>query len=255
MIKLNNIYQQQISFKRLPFVKVDNYNIPNDNNLSFKDAQKSDVFVKIDADYEPGQYYLKIKNDNYRNIAESLFRISDKEKSIFTAYMDVIGNKNKGKGLGVIMHLNNIMELLENNLSSIKLYSMGHAVLFHGKCKFEPRLNGMEELINTMYTISRKDCSKFPELLPISTKAGKLFDELYEISRIGIFVSEENTQKGNKIAKEYIDFISKQKLTKEEQEEYGFSSGFHMELPKYKIIENKDFFNNLFKKYDIDYEL
>ena len=85
----------------------------------------------------------------------------------------------------------------------------------------------------------------------------KATEYLNEIVYTGGFycLSPKNLKKASDIVTEYIEKVNTKKLSQEEREEYGFPSGFDMVLTREKILENKDFFNTLFKKYKVDYQI
>ena len=60
-------------------------------------------------------------------------------------------------------------------------------------------------------------------------------------------------QEGNRILYEYLQEISRSGLNK--MDEFEVPMGITMELTKKKILENKDFYNELFKKFNIDYQI
>ena len=243
-----------ISFKRIPFKKIDNSKIAQEYNIPVSDKNGYDVFVRINEDYGTDHFETSIDTIDESNLAKNQFSIDHINKLLNNGGMDVWRKSNRGKGLGVVMHLNSIMELLENNLDKIYLYSLGQAVLFHGKCKFEPQLDSMDEIMDTMYTISCKDCKKIPELKEVVKQAGDYFDEVQYSSGVNC-LKPKNLEYANEIVQKYIDILSKKRLSPAEKEEYSFPIGFNMVLTKEKILENKDFFNGLYKKFNIDYEI
>ena len=62
-----------------------------------------------------------------------------------------------------------------------------------------------------------------------------------------------NINEGNAILDRYIQNVLANKLHKDEN--FSFNSGFEMMLTKKDVIENKDYYNSLFKKYGIDYQI
>lgn len=144
--------------------------------------------------------------------------------------------------------------MMENDLDKIELYSLGQAVLFHEKCKFEPQLKNIYDIIDSLDFISKKDCKKIPQIKDVEKEAGEYFDEIQFTN--GIYcLNPRKLEYANSLVSRYIEAVNSKKLTPEEKEEYGFPQGFDMVLTKEKVLENKDFFNGLFKKFDIDYEI
>lgn len=247
-----NSINSLVSFKQIPFLERNNIKIVSGYKIPVKND--SDVFVKVESDYEENEHETVIKREYSSSIARGKFEIDKKKRILKAGNMDVFKEHQKGKGFGIVLHLNNIMEMLENDLDKIELYSLGQAVLFHGKCKFEPRLRGSDEIMETLYSISEKDSEKIPQLKEIVKEAGEYFDEIHFTN--GIYcLNPQKLEYANSLVSRYIEAVNSRKLTPEEKEEYGFMHGFDMVLTKEKVLENKDFFNGLFKKFDIDYEI
>lgn len=241
-----------IAFKQIPFDKKGNNKIVKDYTVQIKND--SDVFVHVEEDYENNHYRTVIDNMDFDNLAKNEFSINKNKKTISNGCMDVWDKKDRGKGLGIILHLNNIMELMENDLDKIELHSIGSAVLFHGKCKFQPELRTREAIEDVLYEISLKDYAKMPVIKDSVTKAVDYLNEIHFTGGLHC-LDKENILKVNRLISEYIDSVNSQKLSKEERFEYGFSSGFDMSLSREDIIENREFFNKLFEKYGIDYKI
>lgn len=241
-----------ISFKKIPFESIGKVKIPSQYSLPVKND--CDVFVKVHADSKENAFVTEIEDFEKKNIATNKFKIDFLNGLIKNAGMDVWGNLDRGKGFGIVMHLNNVMALFENNLERIQLESLGQAVFFHSLCKFEPDLKDRDDIETTLVFISSKDTKKYPDLKESVQKADKMLDEIMITG--GMYCrSDKNLKRANDIVKEYIELILQKKLDKQEKEEYGFNQGFRMVLTKERILENKDFFNKLFESKGIDYEI
>lgn len=245
-----------ISFKQIPLLryKKEDGEIKIVSPYLLPQKYDRDVFVKIKTkDFDDDEYKTQI-TDGQVEIASNDFCIDKEEKVLKNAGMEVWDKNHRGKGFGVVMHLNNVIEVLENDLDRIHLYSMGEAVLFHGKCKFEPDFCDRDSIEEALYQISLKDFMKFPEIESSVDKAVKYLNEIFITGGINC-LNRDKLKYAQDIVTEYIEAVNTKKLTPEEREEYGFANGFNMVLTKEKILENKDFFNNLFRKYHIDYEI
>lgn len=242
-----------VSFKQIPIIRRGDIKIVSPYTLPQK--YDEDVFVKIEPNAEhENRFETLINLRETKNLARNQFLIDKEEKTLKNAGMDVWSTKQRGKGLGIVLHLNNVMELLENDLDKIELYSMGQAVLFHGKCKLRPSLRDKDDIETALYTVSLKDYKKFPQIKNVVQKATDYLDEVLFSGGVSC-LNRQNLKKANDIVSEYIETINTQKLTPQEREDFGFSSGFDMVLTKERILENKDFFNDLFEKYKIDYKI
>lgn len=239
--------QKLVFVKRRTFRLMPSYKIGNNNG--------KDIFVKVKTDNIRRNEFKTLIKANYSNsIAKTNFRLNKKLKILHCSTMDVFDKKQRGKGYGIIMHLTNIIELMENDFDKIRLMALPSAILFHGKCKFVPVLEDKNDIMNAMFDIARKKSDVYKDLKPVIVKAGEYFDELYSTG--GLLCLNPNKLKyANGIAKEYIEIISKKKLSPEERKKYTFNFVMNMELTKEEILKNKDFFNKLFKKFNIDYKI
>lgn len=243
-----------ISFKKLPFYNKANIQLAQDYEIPAKNSLDEDYFVKMSYEPTEGEYSAIIYNEHYENIAKNKFLINKTKKELYATNMDVWDKKNRNKGLGEILHLNNIMELLENKLKTIRVFSLAPAIFFHSKYKFEPTLTNYDDILEAMYTISTKDCSSLPRLQETVDEAAEVFDNVFAASSFNPQYGK-NIKKANQILKDYINIINNTKLPPDIKEYYAFTNGITMTLSKESIIENKNFFNNLFKKHSIDYEI
>lgn len=243
-----------ISFKNIPFkiYKSDTL-LPKESIIS-KDNNQKDVFVSVKPTKDDCSFKTLVKDKNKRIIAENNFSINHNQSKINNAGMEVLKKEEKGKGYGIVMHLMSVVELMENNLDRIELNSMPQAILFHGKCKFKPQINDCYDSESVMLQISQKNCVEIPELAQPVKRAGELFDKMY-FSNTFNFSWNEDIKSVNEIADEYIQTLAAHKLTKSQKSSYALKNVIPMVLTKENIIQNKNFYNNLFKKYNIDYQI
>ena len=107
---VNNI----ISFKKLPFYEKANIKLAKDYEIPAKNFLDDEYFIKMNYDPIEGEYSTDIYNEHFENIAKNQFIINKDKKELYATNMDVWNPQNRHKGLGEILHLNNIMEMLEN---------------------------------------------------------------------------------------------------------------------------------------------
>lgn len=242
-----------ISFKNIPTKKINGIKINADYKIPAKDNSEQDIFVNTAKEKNKERFCTNLKTNTNINIAENHFKIDSQNKLLDDITMKVKESADRNKGYGAIMHLNNIIELLENDLEQIKLYSLNEAVLFHAKYKFQPEITNYENIRDIMFCISKKNCKKFPELKEVTQKAGNYFDEMF-YSFINCY-NKDNLKYANDIVQEYFDIINSKKLDAKEKEHYALNTCIDMVLTKEQILRNKDYFNQLFKKYNIDYKI
>lgn len=241
-----------VSFKQLQTIKTGGLKLPVDYKVVLKD--EADCFVRTNLDYEDNKTCTVIDSDDVYDIAQSRVEIDKENKILINNNIDVLRKQYRGKGFGIILHLNNIIEMFENNLQKIRLFSLGQSVLFHAKCGFEPDISSPYTMEYVIFDISAKDCHDMPEIKETVKKANNFANKLIK-AKNHPDKYKVDCKEGNAIIKEYLDIITKKKLSSQERALYGFDSGFPMVLTKEKILENKDFFNGLFKKFGIDYEV
>lgn len=251
MLNISLINKSILSFKKIPIEKINNVNLSPEYKFVTKDYH--DYFVRSDFDSYDKKLYTAIDNEEDINIANNDAEINLAAKTLYANNMCVFSTNKRRQGLGIVLHLNNVINLLENNLDNIKLFSLGTAVLFHSKCKFEPDIKDTKTLMEILSEISDKDVSNFPEIKDVAQRA----DDFVLIAgyKNGIKDYQKFLQEGNEIVSEYLNIVSSKKLNYIDSCEYGLFEGMNMILTKEKILENKDFYNKLFKKYNIDYEI
>ncbi len=240
-----NPQHNSISFEALKFKKVNNYiNIFEDFPIKLKYGNLTeDCFVRANTDTK--RFYVDVENKEGRHLGISTSN-TIKDKSVL--YNSIIQNLHQDcniQGVGSTMRLGQIIILLENpKINKIKLFSMGDAVFFHSKFKFKPAITDKEELTK-----------KLEDILVHSN------DERFSknVEDVKNLLSNDNQSKkyylknGNEILKQYLQNVVKNNLHKDPK--FKIYSGFDMELTKKDILDNQDFYNNLFNKFGIDYQI
>lgn len=242
-----------ISFKNIPIKKLKGINVPVNYKIKEKDSEE-DIFINTHPKEKKGKFYTSINKGILNNLSQNEFSIDLKNKTLEDETMRVFDINDRKKGYGAIMHLNNIIEVLENDLEKIELFSLQEAILFHAKYKFQPKVKNYEDIRDIMFCISQKNCDNFPELKKITQKAANFFDDMFYTS---IFNNKNKDiiKDANDIMQEYFDTVNSKKLSISEQEYYALNTSIDMFLTKDRILKNKDFFNKLFEKYNIDYKI
>lgn len=250
MINLDSTQtNKNISFKQIPFQKLNGIKAFSEIHCitpakTLEHIPSKDYFLRIERDYVPEKFHLELDNDDFENIGSSEIELKN-NKTLYNHNIDVIKKSLRHSGTGSIMHLGHIITMLENGMDKIELYSLGEAVHFHSKFKFEPAIKDIQSL------------SDFLQLDILPKADDKRFNRLAK--KVINWNSNRDTslqdklKKGNQILYEYLQIINQQKLNR--LRKYQISPGFNMVLTREKVIENKDFYNNLFKKYGIDYEI
>ncbi len=183
---------------------------------------------------------FKHSDDEFLPAASESVCFRPETKSVELDLMKTVEGK-RNLGLGASMHLLGIIELLENDYDYLKLYSISSAVPFHAKFGYKPDAKRWEDgLALNMESISEE---KDPRLWQFAFRAKTLI----------LSCDNDCVRKGNILLAEYIRAASKIK-SKEEMENL-LPIGTTMKLSKSSIMKHKQFYNKLFKKYDIDYKI
>ncbi len=235
-MKIENLHPN-INFQKLKTIKNDDLNLFDDFSCRDKNYQVYTVNIN------------KIDNDKL-NITindEDIFDQSSKEEIQIYNNRLIVNNmatKNsfQEKGLGTILHLANIIEMLENNLGSVNLFATATALPFHAKFGFYPDEMWEEGLYNNIVKLAKQ---KNPLYNNYSKRAAVLLARDIPLT--------EKAAIGNKIMYDYLQTILSQKNKLELLDEFEYGSD--MVLDKNMIIANKNYYNNLLKKHCIDYEI
>lgn len=154
------------------------------------------------------------------------------------------------RGLGTVLHLTKIIEMMENDFSTIKIQSMNTAVLFHAKFGFRPDIKDFKEAQNALIAVSRTGFLS-EDLIDVASQA-------YEQTP---FADEkEYIERANKIFDKFLKICSASKEIDPDDiyfpdDPFDQNFMYNMKLTRQDVINNKDFYNNLFKKYKIDYQI
>ena len=189
-------------------------------------------------------FVTELIDSNGNKLGSDIFGLSG-EKDIFN-YNIEIENPYKGKGLGELLRLTTIIEMIENKVEQIRLYSKNTAIYFHTKYKFEPNIKSFSHRNEALKNISNNKILK-----PFAQKASEILEKIEKTDMFDYDKQCEHSRQANSLIKQYIQEV----LQSKKQKELPFDIGFDMKLTKESILKNLDFFNNLFKKHGIDYQI
>lgn len=235
--------QNSISFEALKYRHINNLNILDSFNVKLlKEGNNIDCFVKSYS--ANNQNYSVSLNDGKRTeYGHCLF---DYTKENFF-HLSTINNYTENlKGVGSVLHLTQIITMLENGVEKTKLYSLGSAINFHAKLGYKSDIQSVSEIKTfLMDEIAMKHYND--EIFsPVISKLEKWYANSFA-SR------EEIIVKGNEIIDDFVRTINDNKLKYDV--DYNIISGIKMVLKREDVINNKEYYNNLFNKYGIDYQI
>lgn len=194
------------------------------------------------------RYVTKLTDKNNKVLGYEIFSFEDFNNDMFGYSVRVNPElRQKGLRLGELLRLSSIIELFENKMQKLKIYSKDTAIYFHSKYKFQPDIDSFkdrDEALKSIINNPQKGMENFIQ------SAKKLLEKLQQNNEPEF--QRNAIQEANKITKGYIE---KALETKYGDEIYPFNYGMGMELTKDTIVKNRDFYNNLFKNHGIDYKI
>lgn len=156
--------------------------------------------------------------------------------------------KQKGFNFGEILRLSSIIEIMENKVKNFEIISKDTAIYFHAKYKFTPNLafSDRDKFLKTLSGDKSNGYEKF------SQKAQDLSDKL-KIAKENADIPQQRKicAETNEVLGEYLDKV----ITEKSQKQHPINFTMPMTLTDENILKNKEFFNQLFKKHGIDYNV
>ncbi|MCI1273084.1 MAG: hypothetical protein LKG27_01465 [Clostridiaceae bacterium] len=229
-------------------IKWSNSKIKFFDDFNLQNPKLGQIKISIDKDSDDFDE-IHIMSKSGKSLAYDTFIMGLSNKLMEDFFMRVNHNLcQSGARLGEILRLTSIMELMKNNLDKIKLYSKDTAVIFHSKYGFEPKIKSFDErnqLIKKIRSLEN------PEYRPLKEKAEDLAHQI-ELDSLYPEKQRQYCVDASLLGKEYIENLLQNGT---QGDSTPFLYGMSMELTKDKILKNKEFYNNLYKKHGIDFEL
>lgn len=231
---------------KLQLGQIGQYKVISSLNALTNDGER--VFASTIKDEDKLKTILTDKNNDV--VGVNSFKIND--KILHGHRIDAYSN-GEHKGLGEIMRLASIIDVIENNLGKIKIFSLNEAIPFHLKYKFRPEILTYDSMMNILNKIASV---KEPSMKEFSKKADDIFDDIFINGAIN---NEHNyytelpdfiVSYVNKMKEEHLPWNSSLSSAG-----MNFKEDLSMSLTIKDIKENKSFFNNLFDKHEIDYRI
>lgn len=156
--------------------------------------------------------------------------------------------RNNNYRLGELLRLVSIIGMLENKINSIKIFSKDKAIYFHSKYKFAADFTIFQERNNALKKLAETES---PDMKNYRYEAEKLLQQINETEDASI--QRKLCKPSSALLTEFIQKVLS--LGREEYKKYPFDNGMAMILTRKNILENRDFFNELFKRHGIDYSI
>lgn len=194
------------------------------------------------------QFVTEIKTPSNKILGLEEFSMRENYPTITGFYIQVDPEYRNRYHLGELLRLISIIELMENKVKNLKIFSKHTAIFFHAKYKFMPDITQFSERDNALKDII------INKILKTETETTQALELL---KRAAASNSAEEQREMCKQANGVIDNYIRKLLSGSDSEysKHPFTFGMDMILTRDKIIENKEFFNKLFAKHNIDYEI
>jgi len=209
-----------------------------------------DLFINTQKSHDGiNRFVTTLSNRCGKIFGKEIFSIDD--NNTMFGFDIIVGPeyRNKNFKFGELLRLSSIIEIIENNAKNFGIYSKDTAVYFHSKYKFEPSITAFLYRDSALQAIiKKKNIAGYEDLVQ---KAEEIYLQCQSdpVPELGRKLCKDT----NKLTKEYISRVLSK--GKDEYKSHPFDFGMDMALPRSSILDNKEFFNTLFAKHGIDYEI
>ena len=258
-------------FRILP--KFNNFNLfgwlgsnTNNTNLSlrFKNvSSKSNTYKilqKTPVKYKNGTGYIKTTTSKAKSNKDALninTIITDEKKSKLGHYEYMINKSNatikygyieahlpqRRNGLGEVLRLSSLIEFKENGIKTLEVEAYPNAIPFHLKCRLKPNLTTSYLTLKILNNIKNNPKVQ-PYYLQVAEKLVKK-------------IEKENSETLNKdtmkFVNKFIESYTKQHL--HNWQDTKIRPFLPMVLTESRLKQFAGFYNNLFKKHEINYKI
>ncbi len=226
---------------------------PNDSrkvcSLKVYENKAGELTLNIKKDTESGEnhFITELKNKFNKILGYEIFKIPQNNDYVIGKYINVEEEyRQKKYFFGEILRLTSIIEMLENKIKQFDIVSKNTAVYFHSKYKFAPSIKSSEDMEKILNSIINDKNVGYEE---IAQKAKLIQQKIKSCNNEK--TRKEYFNNANSVVKEYIEKVLKDKSMKK----HPFTFNMEMTLTRENILKNKEFFNQLFKKHGIDYNI
>lgn len=236
------------------FVKpiLEQLSIKNQRKLcQFKTTNKyvGTIILKTKKYDNKDDMFVTLLLDEKNNIlGKEIFDITGKSLENMFGYTIKIERNARGKKLGELLRLSTIIEMIENRVETLKIYSKNTAIFFHDKYGFEPAIKQFTQRDEILKEIANCKICGFNDL---KRKAQNMLDQIKNIPIQNGQYHREKCKETNKLLKQFIERIKATNNIKN----IKFETGIDMNLTKDTVLKRRNFFNSLFKEHNIDYKV
>ncbi|MBQ8458491.1 hypothetical protein IJ541_00150 [bacterium] len=227
-----------VNFEAIKYRTFNDIKVPSKFRALLYDKNHSvDCFVSSQKDNE--DICISVLNKNFEELGMGRFNVDEN-----TLCASSINSFSGLKGVGSILHLSQIISMLENNIDKIKLFSLGNAIPFHSKFMFKSAINSRIELVDFLVEeilLKIKDNPKYSYIV----------GNIEQWFRKKNLSDSEKILQGNALIDDYLKIASRQK----DSDKTDIISDIAMVLERKTVLEQKEYFNPLLKKFGIDYQI
>lgn len=218
--------------------------------------------IKEDPDAEGYKFLAELQNKAGDVLGHEHFAMFEGSDHITGLYISTKQElRKKGTGIGEILRLGSIIEMLENGIKNLDIVSKDSAIFFHSKYKFEPAVTTFDERNRLLKCV--KDDIAFEDL---AKEAKNLLEKIANTHSwkeqralctdanklLSAYTKQVLAEKNKAIV---TNPNSAHKKASEVLQKHSMNWTMQMTLTDEKIHENNEFFNNLFQKHGIDYTI
>lgn len=197
---------------------------------------------------ETYKFITELKNEKGNLFGKEVFAIEANSKKLQGFYIETNPKYRKTQyRFGELLRLSSIIEMLENGLSTFEIYSKDTAIYFHSKYKFIPDIKNFLDRDKALESIIENSQPGFEQFVQ---KALKILNAIKKTNSASI--QRDLRSKTNELTLEYIQKVLE---NKDAYKSHPFKFGMNMQLTDKQILDNKNFFNELFKKHGIDFKI
>ena len=208
---------------------------------------KRKEFGKIRAEVShlrDDHYATNLFSQNGERLGKEFWGLYPQDKRIFLFNIETAKDYRKIFRIGELLRLISIMEMFENKIEKMQLYSKETAVYFHSKYNFKPEIRQFEQRDKTLEVIAGdntfEDLQMKADFLQKNIKECKTSAGLRELCCMAA-----------ELTAEYLERVKN--IPSESRKSFG--TGIDMCLQKENILQEKDKYNKLFEKHGIDYKI
>lgn len=200
--------------------------------------------------YNPTYITTELRNGIDNLLGKEIFSMEEGNPKSIGLTMEIAPEyRQKGFKFGEILRLSSIIMMIQNKIKEFEIYSKHSAIYFHSRYMFEPAITNFTERDLALQSII-KNCEGKEEYKEFQREAEEILENSF--THKDAKIQRDLCNETNILLKKYIAKILEKKS---EYREHPFSTGITMKLTDNNIFINKNFFNNLFKKHNIDYEI